>query len=143
MARIYQEIELEYSKKDVFKLINEIEKYPEFVPGCRGARMLAQKDNIIEAELLISKSGYTESLVTRNTHYPYDSIKIELVRGPIKNLSGGWNLTYIQEDRTKVILDLDIVLKGNFLDIVFANIIESMMSDMVRSFVGRARVVYG
>ena len=143
MSRIYQEIELEYSKEKVFNLINQIEEYPEFVPGCKGARVLSRDGNIVEAELLISKGGYSESLVTRNTSYSYDCIKIELLRGPLKSLSGGWDLKYVQQNKTKIILDLNMIVKGNFLDIIISNVIEKLMHDMVEAFVTRARLVYG
>lgn len=142
MTRVYKEAVVDYSQQEIFDLINNVEHYPEFVPGCISTEILSKQDNMLTAKVVVSKAIYTKSFTTKNTFYPYERVNIELIEGPLKRLSGAWILEPISDNSTKVKLDLDISLKSDFLDMIFGDIVHNMMSTMVEAFVDRAKVVY-
>ena len=79
-----------YSAEQMFDLVNDIEKYPEFLHWCRGARVDVRQGNTIEATLDIGVLGFQRSFRTRNTLRRPDRISIELVSGPFRRLRGEW-----------------------------------------------------
>src|SRR5580693_4958927 len=90
-----------YSTQQIFDLVMDIERYPEFLPWCRAARVLERKDGHLTAELVVSFKHISESYVSEVTHSrpasPQDSGSIEahLIRGPFKHLSNHWTFTPI------------------------------------------------
>jgi len=57
---------VEYAAQQMFDLINDIAAYPQFMPGCLGAEIISQTDEVVEARLTLGKSGIQQSFVTRN-----------------------------------------------------------------------------
>jgi len=77
----------------MFDLVNDIEKYPEFLHWCTGARIDSRNGNTIEATLDISVLGFQRSFRTRNTLRSPDRIALELVSGPFRRLRGEWRFS--------------------------------------------------
>ena len=57
---------VKYSAQQMFDLVNDIESYPQFLPWCSGSRIIKRVDDIVEAELQISKGGFKKAFSTRN-----------------------------------------------------------------------------
>lgn len=84
MASIERSALVSFSCQQMFDLVNDIEAYPEFVPGCVGATILEQSADHKVAKLNISKAGIGKSFTTRNTLHAPERIDMELVDGPFK-----------------------------------------------------------
>jgi hypothetical protein len=77
----------------MFDLVNDIEKYPEFLQWCSGARVDVRQGSTIEATLDIAVLGFQRSFRTRNTLRSPDRISLELVSGPFRRLRGEWRFS--------------------------------------------------
>lgn len=143
MTKIHQQIVVDYPRNEVFALINDIEKYPDFVPGCIGAKVLSKKNNEIIATLDVEKGGIRQSFTTKNTLLADTEIALSLVDGPFKTLQGSWFLKSISDSKTEVALILDVVFQGYFLDVAFGAIFKSIMHNMLQAFQKRAQEIYG
>lgn len=127
----------------MFDLVNDIESYPSFLPWCSGSRVIKREDDIVEAELTISKGGFKKSFSTRNTIDWGGTITVSLLDGPFTSLEGVWNFMPLREDASKISLDLEFEMSGVLTNLAFGAVFNQICNTMVASFTDRAKTVYG
>ncbi|GAB3291637.1 type II toxin-antitoxin system RatA family toxin [Pseudidiomarina andamanensis] len=132
-----------YSDAQMYALVNDIDRYPEFVPGCRSASVLESDEQNKVARLDISKAGISKSFTTRNTLVPFERIDMELVDGPFQYLRGGWSFHKLDEQACKIVLKLEFEFANRLLGMAFGKIFNELQSRMVDAFVQRAQHEYG
>jgi ribosome-associated toxin RatA of RatAB toxin-antitoxin module len=132
-----------YSDAQMYALVDDIARYPEFVPGCRSATVVEQGTEFKVARLDISKAGVGKSFTTRNQLQPPHGIGMELVDGPFKYLCGGWQFHALDKNACKIVLKLEFEFSNALLSMAFGSIFNELQGRMVDAFVQRARQVYG
>jgi ribosome-associated toxin RatA of RatAB toxin-antitoxin module len=124
-------------------LINDIERYPEFVPGCTGARVLERLPDALVARLEVGRGPLRTAFTTRNRIDSGNRVTMELVEGPLRSLDGVWTLTPIerpgQPAGCRVTLDLSFELTGGLASLALGGLIERTAASLVDAFVRRAR----
>tara|TARA_B100002019_G_C21040716_1_gene484340 strand:- start:217 stop:684 length:468 start_codon:yes stop_codon:yes gene_type:complete len=143
MPSIEKSALVSYSAEQMFNLVNDIDSYPEFVPGCADSRVVEQNGDYKVASLQISKAGIQKTFTTRNRLVKPERIDMELVDGPFKKLTGGWVFKPLSDDACKVELKLDFEFSSRLLSMAFGKIFSEVTSKMVDAFVKRAEQVYG
>jgi ribosome-associated toxin RatA of RatAB toxin-antitoxin module len=130
------------SPQRMFELINDVERYPEFVPGCTAAEVLERGPDTLRARLTVGKGLMRTSFVTRNRLRAPHAIDIELDEGPLRSLSGSWRLAPVATGNVsgcRVDLDLTFEVLGGLSGLALAPAIERVASSLVDAFVARAR----
>lgn len=122
----------------MFDLVADIASYPEFLPGCSGAHIIDQRDNVVVGRLDLSKAGVKQSFVTRNTNTPYTSITLALEDGPFDSLGGEWRFDPLSDEACRVSLELTFQLRSGLLKMAASRLFESVANDMVDAMVKRA-----
>lgn len=84
MTTISKSALVAHSPEEMFKLVDGIEEYPEFLPWCGKAREIFRDDKDVEASLFISHSGLNKEFTTKNTNTAFEKIEMHLVDGPFK-----------------------------------------------------------
>src|SRR5215470_19293603 len=79
----------------LFDLINDIERYPSFIPWCTHAQVLSRSDHEIVATIGVRRGPLHSEFTTRNELEQHHRIRMHLVAGPFKMLEGEWLLTPI------------------------------------------------
>ncbi len=72
----------------VYQLVDDIERYPEFVPGCTAAQVLQRSAQEVVARLAVRRGPLRTEFTTRNRLDPDRSVHMQLVEGPFKMLEG-------------------------------------------------------
>ena len=142
MTRVFYQITENHPADKMFDLVNNIDVYPEFVPGCVNAKILDNKDNQIRACLEVEKLGFRKRFTTLNTLTPSSSIEMSLIDGPFRTLHGIWTFTPLSETSCRISFDLTFEFKNRILDLTFTPIFKELMENMVKAFSNRARLVY-
>lgn len=142
MAQVFYEVVEPYSVEQMFALVNDIAKYPEFVPDCIASGIIKKQDNIIAAFIEVEKFGFKKSFTTLNQLNEPNSIDITLLEGPFKHLTGQWLFTPIEQNRSKISFRLDFEFKNKLLDLTFTPVFKEVMTNMVNAFSQRARKIY-
>ena len=143
MTLVQKSALVKYSAQQMFDLVNDIESYPQFLPWCSGSRIIKREDDIVEAELMISKGGFKKSFSTRNSINKDESITVSLLDGPFSYLEGVWNFLPLREDASKISLDLEFEMSGLLANLAFGAVFNQICNTMVASFTERAKAVYG
>ncbi|SFN67418.1 type II toxin-antitoxin system RatA family toxin [Xenorhabdus japonica] len=142
MPQISRSALVPYSVEQMYKLVNDVTSYPDFLPGCVGSRVISSSNNEMMASVEVSKAGISKTFVTRNTLFDNESIKMQLVDGPFRKLMGGWHFTPLSEDACKVELHLDFEFTNKLIELAFGKVFKELAGNMVQAFSQRAREVY-
>jgi len=143
MPRVRRSALLPYSAAQIFDLVGDIERYPEFLPWCSDAQIVDSKPREVVAELTIMKGRISERFTTRNVLTYPDSIELHLVDGPFKRLSGMWRFTGLAAQGSKVELELDFEMSKSLIQKSLGILFAHAAGTMVDAFCTRARLVYG
>lgn len=143
MARVNRSALVMYSAEQMFRLVNDVEAYPNFLPGCVTGKVLEQSDAQMIATVGVSKAGIHKTFTTRNSLTPYNSIDMELVDGPFKMLRGIWRFISLDEHACKIELDLEFEFVSPLIEMAFGKIFKELTGAMVQAFTQRAKEVYG
>jgi ribosome-associated toxin RatA of RatAB toxin-antitoxin module len=106
---------LPYRADQLYKLINDVESYPDFLDGCVGAEILRQEQGLMEARLDLQKKGISQSFVTRNVLQEPESIRMELLEGPLESLTGEWLIKPLTDQGCKLSLELHFEMKQGLI----------------------------
>jgi ribosome-associated toxin RatA of RatAB toxin-antitoxin module len=142
MPNICRSALVAFSAESMFDLINDVNSYPEFIPGCAETKILEQNENSMKASLLISKGGVRQWFTTQNNLVRGECIKMELIDGPFSNLTGGWTITALAEDACKIELNLDFTFSSRLAEMAFGPVFNSIAASMVVAFTERAKKIY-
>jgi ribosome-associated toxin RatA of RatAB toxin-antitoxin module len=123
----------------MYRLINDIERYPEFVPGIAGVRIESQQGNERVATLSIKRGPLRMDITTRNLLEPDRRILMQLVSGPFRVLEGLWTLTPLGDLGCRVELEMRFEFANRVTGAMFEPLFESTAASLVDAFVARAR----
>lgn len=132
-----------YSARQMFDLVNDIEAYPQYMDGCIGAQVLRREHDWLEARLDLSKAGVSHSFITRNHLIPPFTMTMALVEGPFSHMAGKWQFLPLGEHACKVMFALDFELKNRLLGMAIGKLFESMVNKQVDALCARAKIIYG
>src|SRR5471030_1231319 len=107
MPQISRSALVPFSVEQMYNLVNDVDAYPQFLPGCTGSRILEQSPESMIAAVDVSKAGISKTFTTRNTLINNQRIDMQLVDGPFRKLTGGWNFIALSPEACKVELNLD------------------------------------
>jgi ribosome-associated toxin RatA of RatAB toxin-antitoxin module len=123
----------------MFQLINDVEKYPQFVPGCVAARVISRKDNEMVASLTIRRGPLNTEFTTRNLLDPDKRVLMQFVSGPFRVLEGLWTLTPLGDLGCRVELEMRFEFANRVAGALFEPLFEGTAGSLVDAFVKRAR----
>ena len=117
-----------------FEVVNRVEGYPDFLPGCEKVKVLESTAEYSMVKVDVAWAGFSESFVTKTWPTKYESILMEFVEGPFRHLSGKWTFARIGNDGCKVALDLTYEFDG--LANLASPLIKKSVDQVVKAFEG-------
>ncbi len=133
-----------YSAEQLFALVADVERYPEFLPWCIDCRIKRREnDNIIYADLTIGYKIFREKFTSKVTMEEPNLVHVEYISGPMKYLSNYWK--FIREDDGSCTIDfyVDFEFKNKMLQNIIGAFFTQAMQKMVKAFEARAQELYG
>ena len=112
MPKIIQTTILDAPVTRAYKIVSDVERYPEFLPGCQSVSILESVQEQILIRVDVSWSGFSNSFVTKNRSIINERIQMDLSAGPFNSLDGVWSFSPIGESGSRVGLELNYELKG-------------------------------
>jgi ribosome-associated toxin RatA of RatAB toxin-antitoxin module len=143
MREIRRSALLPYSPLQVYGLVADVERYPEFLPWCTEARVLGG-DELEPVVRLGLASGFARaSFTTRNRLDPGRAVTMTLVEGPFDRLEGRWEFKPVGATGTRVDLHVQFATQGVIAAMALGPAFESICNRLVDAFGRRARQVFG
>lgn len=134
---------LPYRPEQLFDLVADIERYPQFLPWCVGARIRERKGNEIVGDLLIGYKMLRERFTSRVVLDRPNCIDVSYSEGPFKYLTNHW--LFIAQPDGGCLIDfyVDFEFRSRMLQKVMEMFFNEAVKRMVSSFEARAHYLYG
>jgi ribosome-associated toxin RatA of RatAB toxin-antitoxin module len=127
------------SPEVMYRLVDDIERYPEFVPGCTSAEVLARSGQEVVARLAVRRGPLHTQFTTRNRLDPGRSVHMQLVEGPFKVLEGSWDFTPVASNGCRIDFKLRFQFSNALKSALFEPLFEDTQAELLRAFVARAQ----
>jgi ribosome-associated toxin RatA of RatAB toxin-antitoxin module len=143
MRKVHKNALVPYSAADMYALVNDVARYPEFLPWCRGSKVLEQSPTEMRARLDLVKGRFSKSFTTRNYLTPDSAITMTLENGPFKRLEGRWKFMDLGAEGSKVELDMEFEFESGLLDLIAGPMFHDICNSLVDAFIKRATELHG
>ncbi len=132
-----------YSPEQLYALVADVERYPEFLPWCIAARVRRRKDDLMVADLVIGFKMVRERFTSHVKLDPAGrQIDVSYIEGPFKYLDNHW----VFEDHPEgCVIDfyVDFEFRSRLLQKMMEALFHEAVRRMVRAFEARAHDLYG
>ena len=132
-----------YTPAQMFALVNDVARYPEFLPWCVAAHVQDVSAGERLATLKVARGVLRTEFTTRNTLTPDAQIHMRLLQGPFRDLSGEWRFEAIGSRGSRVHFKVEFEFKNRLTAAAFNAVFESMCGSIVDAFALRAQKIYG
>lgn len=143
MREVRRSALLPYAPSQVYGLVADVERYPQFLPWCTSARVLARAEDEVTVMLGLSSGLARTSFTTRNRLEPDRALTMSLVDGPFDHLEGRWEFAPIRNAGTRADLHVAFATHGVIGAIALGPAFEAACNHLVDAFARRARQVFG
>lgn len=140
---------LPYTPDQLFGLVGDIARYPEFVPWINAmrtwnARKLGDGVEAVDAEAGVGFSFLKERFSTRVRRDAHNrQIDVSLLSGPFRKLENRWRFLDAGNGCTRVEFDIDFTFKSRLLDALLAANFSTAVERLMSCFEARAKALYG
>lgn len=142
MPQIRKSKKLAFTPAQMFDLVSDVERYPEFLPWCADAKLVKRDEKEIIGTLTAEKGGLRKSFTTRNRYDYPNWMDISLVDGPFKKLNGRWDFLALPDGGCEVRYQMDFEVPF-LLAPLLGGLMDYMANSMVDAFAARAAQEYG
>jgi ribosome-associated toxin RatA of RatAB toxin-antitoxin module len=145
MKTVHKSVLIWYSAQEMFALVTDVASYPEFLPWCDRAAVLAEDEQGMDAEVGIAFGGIHQTFTTRNEHVAGREVRMKLVEGPFSRLDGEWKFIALggsEQRACKVELELHYGFDNAALSALVGPVFDKIAGSLVDAFVKRAEQVY-
>jgi len=137
-----------YSADQMYQLVADVGKYPEFLPWCSASRIRSREIEddceIMLADLVISFKVFRERFGSQVRLHPLErKIETEYLDGPFKFLKSSWKFTVTNETECEVDFFVNFEFKSRVLQGIIGVVFSEAMHRIVRAFEKRADDLYG
>lgn len=137
-----------YAADDMFALVAGIDRYPEFLPWCSGARIRRRdregENEILLADLIVSYKVFREQFTSRVTlEKQARKIDVAYVQGPFKYLHNKWYFEGLPGGGTRIHFFIDFEFRSATLQKMIGAVFSRAFAKMMQAFIDRADALHG
>lgn len=132
-----------FSAEKMFALVYDVEKYPQFMNGCKNATVLERTDSEIMARLELEQAGIRQQLTTRNQVDYGKRMSLKMVEGPFKHFEGLWKFEDLDGKACKISFQLAYQFANPILGLAAGKLMQHLANDQVDAICARAKALYG
>ena len=131
---------LPYQPEQLFDLVADVARYPEFLPWCVAARVRSRADHEVIADMTNGYGPFRESFTSRVVPHRPNRIDVHYEKGPFKYLNNHWQFLP-HADGTEVDFYVDFEFNSRILQAAIGVVFNEAVRRMVGAFNKRARAV--
>lgn len=135
---------LPYTPEQMFDLVADVARYPEFLPWCTGARIREQTEDMVLADMMIGFKMIREKFTSRVwLDRAAKRIEVEYISGPFRSLKNHWTFDEAPGGGCRVEFYLEFEFSSLMLQKLIGVLFHEAVRRMVAAFENRARQLYG
>lgn len=139
---------LPWSAAEMFDLVADIGRYPEFLPWVQGMRVgpaRAQNDgkSVLVADMIVGFRMIREKFTSRVTLDRPRTLHVEYLDGPMKHLFNDWTFRDAPGGGCEIDFAVDFEFRNRAFEALAGMFFTQAFEKMVGAFVARAEALYG
>ncbi|MCK9919378.1 type II toxin-antitoxin system RatA family toxin [Microbacteriaceae bacterium K1510] len=138
-----------HAASNMFDLVADVEKYPQFVPLCTSLRVKSRTDKgegvqVLIADMTVAYKLVRQTFTSRVTlDRPNLAILVEYLNGPFSRMQNRWTFAPTGDDTCEVIFFIDYEFKSRTLAMLMGAMFDTAFRRFASAFEARADQVYG
>ena len=133
---------LPYTPEQMFDLVADVARYPEFLPWVSAMRVRSDTPTETVADMIVGFKGLRETFTSRVTKDRTGSIDVEYLDGPLKYLRNNWRFRP-EEQGCAVDFTVDFAFKNRVFEMLAGQVFGTALRRMIGAFEDRAARLYG
>jgi len=134
---------LPYTQQQLFDLVADVDRYPEFLPWCVAARTRKREGNVFHSDLMIGFKMVRERFTSKVTLSHPNRVDVTYTEGPFKYLNNHWIFEPTEDGSTMIDFYVDFEFRSKVLQALIGALFNEAVGMMVSAFEKRARQLYG
>ncbi len=131
-----------YSCEQMFDLVADIRRYPEFLPWVSAMRVRSNSDTDTVADMIVGFKGLRESFTSKVRKVRPSEIHVDYIDGPLKYLRNDWQF-HAEDGGCQVHFCVDFAFKSRMFEMLAGQVFGVALRRMIGAFEQRAAVLYG
>ena len=125
----------------MFELVDDVERYPEFLPWCAGATVYERNETVTRARIEVDYHGLASHFTTLNRKHAPLRMDLEFVEGPFEAFKGRWTFAPLGEGGCRVEFSLDYAFSNSAMSALLGPVFAHISETLVDRFVARAECI--
>jgi ribosome-associated toxin RatA of RatAB toxin-antitoxin module len=138
MRTVLKSVLVPHSARTMFDLVDDCERYPEFLPWCAATEVFERTAEVTRARLDIDYHGLTTHIATLNRKQAPERMDLEFVEGPFDRFKGHWRFVALGDAGCRVEFSVDYAFSSGAMDKLLAPVFGHIIETLVERFVMRA-----
>ena len=143
MPKIRETRRLPYSAEQMFDLVADVDKYPEFLPWVIATRVRQDSETEMTADMLVGFKALREKFTSKVVKDRPRTINVHYVDGPLRDLDNNWKFTPTEDGGCEIFFSVDFAFKNMMFEALAGQYIDRAFRKMVAAFETRADELYG
>lgn len=143
MRRVARSAIVAHGAAQLFALVEDIERYPQFLPWCTETAVKSRTPAVTVATITLGVRGMRQSFTTENSKREPEAIDLRLVEGPFRHFNAAWRFRQLGSDACKVEFSMEYEFSSRALALILQPLFDRLADSMVEAFTKRADQVYG
>lgn len=143
MPGIHEVHALPYSAEQMFDLVADVTRYPEFLPWVIATRITSDSETEMVADMLVGFSAIREKFTSRVTKDRPNLIAVHYVDGPLRDLDNRWAFRAMGSDSCEIDFCVDFSFRNKMFEALAGQYFDRAFRRMVEAFERRAADLYG
>jgi ribosome-associated toxin RatA of RatAB toxin-antitoxin module len=141
MKEIRRSALVEHSAAEMYRLVDDVESYPQFLPWCRAVRVETIGGRR-HATLTVGLGGMRQSFTTVNENRPDEAIDLRLVEGPFKRFQASWRFTPLSQSACEIVYTMHYEFASRVIGKLLEPLFDQIADTMVEAFTRRANELH-
>lgn len=143
MPGIHEVRRLPYGAEQMFDLVADVDRYPEFLPWIMATRVRSDTETEMIADMLVGFSAIREKFTSRVEKRFPEEIRVHYVDGPLRDLDNRWLFRPLGEDECEVEFSVEFTFRNALFEKLAGQYFDRAFRKMVAAFETRASSLYG
>lgn len=134
---------LPYTPEQMFDMVSDVKRYPEFLPWVSAVRVRSNSETEMTADLIVGFKALRESFTSRVHKVRPTEVDVDYLEGPLKYLHNHWRFHADGAGGCHVEFSVDFAFKSHLFEMLAGQMFDKALRKMITAFEARADALYG
>ncbi len=142
MPSHHERRELPHSAAQMYDLVADVRRYPEFLPWVSAVRVRQDQEHEMLADMIVGFKSLRETFSSRVLKIPKSSIVVDYLDGPMKHLHNQWIFEDLPGGGSSIDFTVDFSFRNAIFEALAGQFFDSALRKMTGAFIARADNLY-